>query len=167
MTEAENSANYLDIMIESLQKKDKILKELILRCEDQAKVIADNGYGDVNWDQFNVLIADKEVLIGRLNELDDGFEALYNRIGDDIKKNRERYSDKIKIIQQLIRDVTDKGVVIRASEERNRANLERVLRPVKKEIKTSKRSMNVINNYYNSMSGGASAPASGWIDRKK
>ena len=100
-------------------------------------------------------------------ELDDGFEALYDRVGDEVKNNSERYAVQIKRIQELIKEVTDKGVTIRSKEEKNRMNLERVLRPVKKEIKTSKRSMSVINKYYNTMNGAALNNSSGWVDRKK
>ena len=159
--------NYIDIMVESLQKKSKVLDGLIEKCDGQEKVIADHEYGDINWNQFNVLIADKEVLITRLNELDDGFEALYDRVGDEIKNNKEKYAGQIRTIQDLIKEVTDKGVTIRAKEERNRANLERVLKPVKKEIKTSKKSMNVVNRYYSTMSGAGLNTSSGWLDKKK
>ncbi|MCR5788397.1 MAG: hypothetical protein K6G83_00765 [Lachnospiraceae bacterium] len=168
MTEmAAGTEKYIDIMIESLRKKDRILKQLLDRCEDQAKVIADHDYGSVNWDQFNGLIADKEILINQLEDLDNGFEALFERIGDEVRNNKERYSTQIRTIQELIRSVTDKGVAIRAREERNRANLERVLLPAKKEIKSSKRSMSVINSYQNTMSGAGLHNSSGWVDKKK
>ena len=167
MADLDNKENYLDIMVESLRKKEKVLEELIEKCDAQAEVIAEGEYHTVNWDQFNVLIADKEVLINRLNDLDDGFEALYDRVGDEIKKNKDRYAPQIKEIQALIKTVTDQGVTIKTKEERNRANLEQVLRPVKKEIRTTKRSMNVINNYYNVMNGGGANSSSGWVDKKK
>ncbi len=167
MAETNYNANYIDIMVESLQKKEKILEKLIEKCDAQAEVIADNDYGSINWDKFNVLIAEKEILIDRLNEIDDGFEALYDRVGDEIKQNKERYASQIKAIQELIKAVTDKGVTIKAKEERNRANLERVLHPIKKELKTSKRSMSVINKYYNTMSGAGQPNVSGWVDKKK
>ncbi len=157
---------YIKIMIESLQKKDRILEKLIERCDDQAAVIANHDYADIKWDQFNGLIADKEILIDQLTELDDGFEALYERVGDELKTNKESYVEEIKRIQALIRELTDKGALIRAKEEKNRANLERVLKPAKKEIKSSKKSMSVINSYNNSMNGGANT-SSGWVDKKK
>ncbi len=167
MTETAMHENYIDIMVESLRKKDRVLDGLIEKCDAQAEVIADNEYGDINWNQFNVLIADKEVLINRLNELDDGFEALYDRVGEEIKANSGKYAVQIKAIQELIKTVTDKGVTIRAKEERNRANLERVLKPVKKEIRTSKINMSVINRYQNTMTGAGLNTSSGWVDRKK
>jgi predicted phage tail protein len=167
MTDAPKHENYIDIMVESLQKKSRVLDGLIDKCDAQAEVIADNEYGDINWNQFNLLIADKEVMITRLNELDDGFEALYDRVGDEVKNNSERYAVQIKKIQELIKEVTDKGVMIRSKEEKNRMNLERVLRPIKKEIKTSKRSMSVINKYYNTMNGAGLNNSPGWVDRKK
>ena len=167
MTKADNRENYIDIMVESLQKKSRVLDGLIEKCDAQAEVISDNEYGDINWRQFNVLIADKEVLITRLNELDDGFEALYDRVGDEIKNNAGKYAEQIRSIQELIKEVTDKGVTIRAKEERNRANLERVLKPVKKEIRTSKINMSVINRYQNTMTGAGLNTSSGWVDRKK
>ncbi len=108
MAEVPKHENYIDIMVESLQKKSRVLDGLIDKCDAQAEVIADNEYGDINWNQFNLLIADKEVLITRLNELDDGFEALYDRVGDEVKNNSERYAVQIKKIQELIKEFTDK-----------------------------------------------------------
>ncbi|MBQ7563249.1 MAG: flagellar export chaperone FlgN [Lachnospiraceae bacterium] len=167
MADTDHNENYIDIMIESLRKKEEVLKAIIARCDDQAEVIGNNEYGDINWNQFNGLIGDKEILIDRLNELDDGFEALYKRIGEGLKADKDKYPEKVKEIQEYIRRVTDLGVTIRAKEERNRANLERVLRPVKKEIRTSKRSMSVINSYNNVISGGGLNTSSGWMDKKK
>ncbi len=159
--------NYIIVMIDSLKKKDDVLRRLIEKCDAQTKVIEDNEYGSINWDRFNVLIAEKEALINRLNDLDDGFESLYSRIGDELKNNKSLYAEQIRTIQGLIKEVTDKGVSIRAKEERNRAALEKVLKPVKKEIKTSKRSMSVVNSYYNTMSGAGLSNNPGWIDSKK
>ncbi|MCR5733852.1 MAG: hypothetical protein K6G22_04510 [Lachnospiraceae bacterium] len=159
--------NYLDIMIESLQKKEKILDNLIAKCEAQAEVIANNEYGDIAWDKFNVLIVEKDALIDRLNDSDEGFQALYDRISEDLKANKDRYADKIRMIQDLIRTVTDKGVTIKAKEERNRADLERVLTGAKKEIGGQRKSLSAASNYYNTMAGAFATEIPSQLDQKK
>ncbi|MCR4923121.1 MAG: flagellar protein FliT [Lachnospiraceae bacterium] len=158
---------YIDIMIESLQKKEKVLDGLLEKCDAQAKVIAENDYGDIAWDRFNVLIVEKEALIDKLNDLDDGFQALYDRVGDELKENKESYKEEIKSMQALIKVLTDKGVSIRTKEEKNRARLERVLSSAKKEIRQSRRSMAAASNYYKSVSGGLSMDTSSKLDSKK
>ncbi|MCR4740814.1 MAG: hypothetical protein K5886_11225 [Lachnospiraceae bacterium] len=162
-----DESNYIDIMIESLQKKEKILDSLIAKCEAQAEVIADNEYGDIAWDKFNVLIVEKDDLIDRLNDSDAGFQALYDRVGEDLKANKDRYAEKIRMIQRLIRTVTDKGVTIKAKEERNRAELERVLTGAKKEIKGQRKSLSAASNYYNTMAGAFATEIPATLDQKK
>ncbi len=158
---------YIDIMIESLQKKEKILDTLIDKCDAQAEVIDNNDYGDVEWSRFNILIVEKEALIEKLNDLDEGFESLYERVGEELKTNKESYSEEIKTMQALIRSVTDKGVGIRTREERNRASLERILTGVKKEIKGTRKSLNTVTNYYNTINGAFATDMVSRIDKKK
>lgn len=158
--------NYLQMMIESLRKKDGVLSKIIEKNEAQAECIVDKEYGDINWDRFNVLIAEKETLIARINELDQGFQSLYNRVRDEVEAHKDTYRDDIKTMQELIGILTDKGTRIRTQEERNRVKIEKVLLGAKKEIKKSRKSMKAVSSYYKSMSN-PSGEISGSMDQKK
>ncbi|MBO4903273.1 MAG: flagellar protein FliT [Lachnospiraceae bacterium] len=158
--------NYLQMMIESLRKKEDVLKKIIEKNKAQADCIHEKEYGDIEWDRFNVLIAEKETLIERINELDGGFQSVYDRIKDELAENKASYKKEIETMQALIAKLTDLSVEIQTSEERNRARIEAVLMAAKKEIRKSRKSMQAVSNYYKSMSA-PEADISGLVDKKK
>ena len=158
--------SYLQMMIESLNKKNAVLSKIIEKNQAQSDCIHDKDYSDIDWDRFNVLIAEKETLIERINELDAGFQSLYDRVSGKLDKEKDFCKEEIKTLQDLITKITDKGVEIQTSEERNRARIERVLMGAKKEIRKSRVSMQAVSNYYKSMSA-PEADISGLVDKKK
>lgn len=158
--------NYLQMMTESLRKKDKVLSKIIEKNEAQAECVVDKEYGEIDWDRFNVLLAEKEILINRINEMDQGFQSLYNRVKDEVNAHKDVYRDEIQTMQELIATLTDKGTRIQTQEERNRAKIEKVLLGAKKEIKKSRKSMKAVSSYYKSMSN-PGGEISGTMDRKK
>lgn len=158
--------NYLQMMIESLKKKDNVLTKIITKNEAQSECVVDKEYGDIDWDRFNILISEKDVLINRINELDQGFESLYERIRYDVTANKDIYKSEIKTMQELIEGIVEKGTKIQTQEERNRAKIEKVLLGAKKEIKQSRKSMQVVSSYYKSMSN-PSGEIDATMDRKK
>lgn len=158
--------NYLQMMIESLRKKNGVLSKLIEKNEAQADCIVDREYGDIDWERFNVLIAEKEILINRINEMDQGFSSLYDRVRDEVLADRDAYKSEIAEMQELITNLTEKGTKIQTQEERNRAKMEKVLMGAKKEIKKSRKSMQAVSNYYKSMSN-PGGEINGSMDQKK
>lgn len=162
-----NDKKYLEIMIDSLNKKEKILDTIILKNEAQKECVSAREYGDIEWERFDVLLEEKETLIERLNELDDGFEALYERVRDELNENKSQYSAEIKTMQELIKRITDKGVTIQTTEERNRQLIERVMTSAKKDIKHSRKSLKAASDYYKSMSVMSRSSDPTQVDKKK
>lgn len=163
-----DSINYVRIMVDSLRKKSLLLDKIISRNDAQRQLIKNaKELGDVNWDKFNMTIAEKESVIDQINELDEGFGRLYERVAEELRNHKEKYRDEIHMMQQLISEVTDKGVSITSGEERNRADLERVLMSTKKDIRESKKSVRIASDYYKSMSGLGVASELGFLDTKK
>ncbi len=158
--------SYLEMMTDSLRKKDAALAKLIEKNEAQSECVIEKGYGEIDWDRFNVLIAEKDTLIERINELDQGFQSLYDRIRDELMANRAQYRKELKVLQELISELTDKGIRIQTGEERNRAKLEAVMMGAKKEIRQSRKSMQVVSSYYKSMSS-PDGDTSGSFDKNK
>lgn len=145
--------DYIQIMIESLTKKSELLDKLISNNEEQYECVANKKYEEIDWDSFNLIVAQKQASIDRIVKMDEGFQSLYDRVKDQLKNNKDKYTDEIKEIQCLIEKVTGQGVKISTGEERNRRIIERVLGSRKKEIKRTRNSLKVASSYAQTMSG--------------
>ena len=145
--------DYVQIMIESLTKKSELLEKLIRKNEAQHECVAGKEYDDIDWDAFNLLVAEKEVAIERIVKMDEGFQSLYERVKEQLNEDRDRYKDKIREIQRLIEIITGQGIKISTGEERNRKIIEKVLGNRKKFIRQTRNSLKVANSYAQTMSG--------------
>lgn len=145
--------DYVQIMVESLQKKSELLERLITKNAAQTAVVEGKDFDEIDWDAFNLLVAEKEIAIDRINKMDEGFQSLYDRVKNQLNDGKDKYASQIKEIQRLIGVVTDQGVQIRTEEERNRKLIESVLGGKKKTIRTTRNSLKVANSYAQTMQG--------------
>ena len=145
--------DYIQIMIDSLKRKSEILDELIVKNEEMHDCVADKGYEDVNWDSFNLIVAQKQMYIDRIVKMDEGFQSLYDRVKEQLNEDRSKFADEIKEIQKLIEKVTGQGIKISTGEERNRKIIEKLFGNRKNEIKRTRNSLRVANSYAQTMSG--------------
>ena len=145
--------DYIQIMVESLNKKSELLDTLIRKNEAQHDCVAGKKYEEVDWDAFNLIVAEKQIAIDRIVKMDEGFQSLYDRVKEQLNEGRDKYADKIKEIQKLIEKVTGQGVKITTGEQRNRKIIEKVFGNRKKEIKRTRNSLKVANSYAQTMSG--------------
>ncbi len=145
--------DYIQIMIESLTKKSELLDTLIRKNEAQHDCVAGKEYEEIDWDAFNLIVAEKQIAIDRIVKMDEGFQSLYDRVKEQLSEDRSKYADKIKEIQKLIEKVTGQGIKITTGEERNRKIIEKVFGNRKKEIKRTRNSLKVANSYAQTMSG--------------
>ena len=145
--------DYIQIMIESLTKKSELLDRIIRKNEAQHDCVAGKEYEEVDWDAFNLIVAEKQTAIDRIVKMDEGFQSLYDRVKEQLNEGKDKYADKIKEIQRLITKVTEQGVKITTGEERNRKIIEKVFGKRKDEIKRTRNSMKVANSYAQTMSG--------------
>lgn len=139
---------YIAIMLQSLQKKEKVLDEIIRLNDVQKKVLTDNN---CTVDEFDETVEAKSACIEQLNQLDSGFQKLYAEVETEIKDNREKYSAEIKKMQECIRSVTDKSVKIQAQEARNKELLKEKIANVHKQATEVRKNSRAITGYYNSM----------------
>lgn len=154
---------YLEILEESLIKKNQILDE-IKRINDEQKECLQKE--DIEFEDFDGFIEKKAEYIEELENLDQGFETLYARVGDELKENRELYADKIRKMQQLIREITDKSTTIQAQEIRNRDLINSYFSKRRMEIKEGRRNSKAAMNYYKVQSNSAFSEAT-FLDSKK
>lgn len=139
---------YLDVLIDGLQKKNKILNAILTCNEQQAEVIKNSG----KLDDFDVLVEKKAKLIDQLNQIDNGFQAVYNRVKDTLNNQKELYKPEIIRLQSLIHEMTDIGIAIETSESRNKVAIEQYFSYTQKSVNTSRKSAKAASDYYKSMS---------------
>lgn len=140
---------YLTILQESMEEKSKVLDEIQLYNEKQYQMFKEE---QVSLNDFDQYVEEKGNLIDQLVKLDEGFEALYEKIGEEVVAQKELYAEQIKNLQALITDVTEKSVSVQAQEARNKTLIEQYFKKQRQEIKKSKQNTKAAYGYYKSMS---------------
>ncbi|RDU21897.1 flagellar export chaperone FlgN [Anaerosacchariphilus polymeriproducens] len=154
---------YVIILIESLQKKIKVLDAIIEKNKEQKEIIKVDM---MDTDQFENNIQEKAKLIDELNLLDEGFESIYNRVKEELTEKKDLYQKEIKTLQGLIGEITGKVMEIQAQEERNKSTIIQQFGKMRTKIKKSKASKNAALNYYKSMNKLTISDPQ-FLDRKK
>lgn len=155
--------DYLSVLEESLVKKTTILQALLEASQSQTALAEGEGF---DLDAFEETMDQKESLLLQLEELDAGFDSVFQKVEAEIKKNKEQYKNEIQNLQQLIRKCTDLGVEIQTTEERNKAKLAVKFADQQREMREVKTSNKVATTYYKAMSKSASTD-SYFMDQKK
>lgn len=141
---------YLNILIESLQKKNYILTELITKNEEQAALLKQEKFDEAAFDR---VVDEKGKLIDGLNPLDEGFESIYERIHVEMESEagKKAYASEIRKMQDLIRSITEKSMTIQAGEARNKQAVEAFFRREREQIKNGRTNSKAAMNYYRNM----------------
>ena len=142
--------NYVRIMMESLKKKEEILKTIIEKNLEQKAIVE---VEEVSFEEFDRIIEEKAVLINQLEGLDRGFERLYENVKEQLQgeEGKAKYRNEIKQMQDSIRSITEKSTQIQVSEKRNKQIIENVFRKEKEKLKSGKVSSRAAVNYYKTM----------------
>lgn len=144
MTEA-----YLQIMIESLEKKNEVLDK-VMELDKEQLTLALKRPVDIS--AYDELMDRKGLLIDELEKLDAGFTSTYERVKDEVLANPEKYKEQVIIMQDLIRSAVSKGVSVEAQEQRNKQAMQTMLQTKRQEIKQLKVSTSAASKYYKAMS---------------
>ena len=147
----DQTGTYVNIMRESLERKQKYLAEILKLTNEQSVIATAEKFDE---EQFSELVEKKDVLIDNLNEIDKGFSSVYDRVRIEIQRDPVAYRDELHAIQNLIRICVDLGMQIEAVEERNRAVMEQVFSAKFQGVRQMKQSKTVANKYYKSMANG-------------
>ena len=146
----DQTGTYVNIMRESLERKQRYLTEIWKLTNEQSVIATAEKFDE---EQFSELVEKKDVLIDNLNEIDKGFSSVYDRVRIEIQRDPVVYRDELLAIQNLIRTCVDLGM-IEAVEERNRAVMEQVFSAKFQGVRQMKQSKTVANKYYKSMANG-------------
>ena len=123
---------YVDVLLTSLKKKKNVLEKLdnVVTKQEQALKIPKS-----DMEELDELQQQKGDLIAEIEQLEQGFEKVYTRAGEELSEERQRYRPQIEQMQQYIKEITDLTVKIQAQEERNRQYMEMFFKNKKREIR--------------------------------
>lgn len=140
--------NYINIMIQSLLKKEKVLDQILQLSREQADLLEDPN---LEPEDFEKNIDDKAACIEELESLDTGFERLYEEVAEQLKNQKDQYKDEIAKMQECIRRITEKSMDIQSREARNKELAAKKFSDVRKQVKQIRDSQKVVKQYYDNM----------------
>lgn len=141
--------DYLQIMIESLEKKIAVLDKVMELDKRQLAVSLQKPF---DMEAYDATMDEKGELIKELEKLDDGFMNTYELVREKVQANPRQYQRKVLEMQELIRTAIDKGVTVEAQEQRNKQAMQSAIQSKRGEIKRAKVSNAAAARYYKAMS---------------
>lgn len=144
----EQKQTYIAVLIIALQKKSVLLDKLLEITNKQKNLI---GAREAESEVFEQLLKDKEHFIDCLNNADDGFELIYEKVKQEISVNRNQHKEEILQLQSLITLITEKSVVLQAEEQRNYGAMQNFFAQKKKEIREFHLNDRSTASYYRNM----------------
>ncbi len=139
---------YVDIMIQSLNKKIQVLDKIMELNYLQKEQLINAG---TPVEEFDKTVEDKATLIEQLEQLDSGFDKLYERVRETLKEDKESYTEQIGLMQEAIRRITDKSMEIQTQEARNKELLTQKFAFIKDTAKSLRTNKKVVSQYYKNM----------------
>ncbi|MBP1592722.1 MAG: flagellar export chaperone FlgN [Oscillospiraceae bacterium] len=163
MNNPENKT-FINILNDTLKKKEEVLHSLA-EATDKQSVLLDAAELDI--DEFNKLVDEKEQLLTRLESLDDGFMSLYEKVRGELAENAGAYEEQVKETQRLIRAQTELSAALQAAEERNKAKMAIHLARGHQKMREFRVGSQTAAAYYRNMSGKHQDGESYFFNRKK
>lgn len=157
------SQNYIMIMHDSLKKKLVVLEAILMENHKQQLSVGDGKFDEP---AFEATLARKEELINQLEELDTGFQSLFDRVKDDLNLNSHKYAVEIQEMKELITKISQKSMEVELSEKRNESLMTKKFGELKREVHQSKNASKVASSYSQNMQG-MGAATSQYVDSKK
>lgn len=147
MTIEQNSV-YVRMMIDVLKRKERILKELLEKTQEQEALLKQE---ELDQERFHEILSEKGSRIDELNEIDEGFDSLFKKVEKEILNHREFYRDSMIEMQNRVGVVSDLGLRIQALELQNRERMEIYLDSQRKRIRKFHVSNKTASSYYQNM----------------
>ena len=73
-----NNSVYVRMMVDVLKRKEKILQRILKQTKEQEVILKQE---DVDYERFQSILDEKGKQIDELNEIDEGFDALFTTPG--------------------------------------------------------------------------------------
>ena len=142
------SLSSAQILVESLEKKSRILDEIMEENEAQERLFKQE---ELDMEALDASTDRMGELAEKLELLDEGFESVYDRIRQELIENKSAYRTEIKRMKELIAVITEKVVSINAARMRNKLQAENRFKKSRQQIGKASSKMKVSQNYYNNM----------------
>lgn len=136
------------ILLQSLEKKNALLDRMISLNGEQEVILKQEVF---DMDAFDEAINRQSACLEELDKLDHGFEAVYDRVREELMENKERYRTEIAGMKEQIQQITDKIVTINAGNMRNKMLAENQFKKKQLAIGSGMSKNKAASNYYNSM----------------
>lgn len=140
--------NYIQIMIESLEKKKAVLGRIIDLNRQQTILLQDIN---LQPEEFEKNMDYKANLVEKITLLDSGFEKLYQKVRDELQKNKAEYQSEIGQMQSLIREISAQTNTIQTQEQRSKQQAEQRFAEIRRQVKGVRSSQKVVHQYYQNM----------------
>lgn len=140
--------NDAQILMESLEKKNRVLDEIIRENEVQEKILKAE---ELDMDALDSSTDRLGGLAEQLERLDEGFEALYDRIREELVAHKDSYRSEIRAMQGLIGQITDKVVKINAARMRNERQAQKAFQNARDQIGRASSQVRASRSYFNNM----------------
>ena len=155
---------YLNIMVDSLKKKEILLNDLKIISLNQAHILEEEEF---DADEFDETINQKQKKIDELLKLDEGFMDMYEKVKDSLINDGKDYALEIEQAKALIKKQTDMSIELQALEEKNRLKLSVHLAKGHQKGKDFRISSRTAAAYYKNMSNRHQDGDSYFLDSKK
>ena len=155
---------YVDMMIDTLKKKESILRFLYEKTKEQEILLKEE---EMDADAFEKTVEDKGEKIERLNEIDSGFDMLFKAVKEEITENPDEYWESIVQMQGLIAAISELGVSIQALENQNSMRFKAFLAKERKMIREFNVNSRTATNYYQNMTNAKRPEQSYFFNEKK
>lgn len=139
---------YIDMLVDILNKQISTLREVLDITKEQGIIAGEAVFDE---ERFDETLSHKDICIMKLNELDNGFVSVYDRVKKVIQETPGQYKAKIEELQELIRLCTDLGNEIQTLENRNKDKVARCFAGKKKEYNAKQTAATVANKYNTTM----------------
>lgn len=153
----------LQLLIEALEKKKGVLGDILIKSEEQKELV---GAPKLDMERFDRLVDDKSDLLTQMEQIDQGFDAVYHRIKEELVDKKQSYKTEIERLQQLIKDTLDLGAQIHATEARTKDSMSNALLTSRQELVKKRVTSKSVMDYYKANSQ-MSAMDPYFIDKKK
>ncbi|MBR4781136.1 MAG: hypothetical protein IK014_07255 [Lachnospiraceae bacterium] len=155
---------YLDIIVDTLKKKELLLNNLKEITLKQAEILDAEEFAA---DEFDNTIEKKQRSIDALLKLDEGFMDTYERVKDALLEYPADYATEISQAKVLIKKQTDMSIELQALEEKNKVKLSVQLTKGRQKGRDFRTSSRTAAAYYKNMSNRHQDGDSYFLDSKK
>lgn len=139
---------YMDMLQDSLRKKLEMMDRIMEYQEQESGMLKSDA---MDREAFDQNINDKVALAEDIDRLDDGFEHVYDRIREEILRDKEKYAVQIRALQDMIAEITEKNASIQAAESRIRLAVDAYAKKESAALRQKRDNGKAARSYYNSM----------------